>query len=191
KRHSEQEQELPPVAIADRAEVQHRRGEAERVSDRDQVERRLRGVEVLPDVGQRDVRDGEVEVRHARDDDQREQDEPGPLRSGRRLLVAARLHVRTLTPTGARGPHPGRMNLLREIRSGSTKGPPVQAGSPFVDASRSWPAKYSSAFFVLVSCSPARSTPACERYARASAATLNISDGAHFVDSSMSIVLSG
>ena len=44
--HPEDEQQLAPVAVADRAEVEHRGGEAERVADRDEVERGLRGVEV-------------------------------------------------------------------------------------------------------------------------------------------------
>ena len=41
----EQQHQLAAVAVAERAEVEHRGGEPERVADRDQVERRLRGVE--------------------------------------------------------------------------------------------------------------------------------------------------
>jgi hypothetical protein len=50
------------------------------------VERRLAGVEVLADVGQGDVGDGEVEVCHGGDQDQRAKDEAG-------ALGAARLHL--------------------------------------------------------------------------------------------------
>ena len=41
--------QLAAVAVAERAEPEHRAGEAERVADRDQVEGRLAGVEVLAD----------------------------------------------------------------------------------------------------------------------------------------------
>ena len=51
--------------------------------------------------------------------------------------------------------------------------------------------KYSSAFFVLVSCSPVSSMPFSVRNALVSAATWNASEGAHFVDSSRIIELSG
>ena len=54
---SQQQHHLAPVAVAQRAEVEHRRGEAERVADRDQVEPRLPGVEGLADVRQGDVGD--------------------------------------------------------------------------------------------------------------------------------------
>src|SRR5262245_7950575 len=51
--------------------------------------------------------------------------------------------------------------------------------------------KYSSAFFVFISCSPWRSMPALARKLRVSAATLNVSVGAHFVDNSRIVELSG
>jgi len=51
--------------------------------------------------------------------------------------------------------------------------------------------KNSSAFFVFVSCSPERSMSRCVRNALASAPTWNASEGAHFVDSSRIIELSG
>ena len=46
-------------------------------------ERRLRRVERLADVGQRDVGDRQVQVGDGRDEDQGDQDEPGPRRRGR------------------------------------------------------------------------------------------------------------
>ena len=67
----EQQHHLAPVAIAERAQVEHGRGEAERVADGHQVELRLRGVERLADVGERHVGDGEVEVGDGRHEDQR------------------------------------------------------------------------------------------------------------------------
>jgi hypothetical protein len=84
--HAEQQHHLAPVTITERAEVEHRCRQAERVADRDQVERRLAGVEVLADVGQGDVGDGEVEVCNRRDQDQRAEDESC-------ALGAARLHL--------------------------------------------------------------------------------------------------
>ena len=42
---------LAAVAVTERAEIQHRGGEAERVADRDQVQRGLRGVECMPMSG--------------------------------------------------------------------------------------------------------------------------------------------
>ena len=51
--------------------------------------------------------------------------------------------------------------------------------------------KNSSAFLVFVSCSPERSIPCPVRKALVSAAIWKASEGAHFVDSSRSIELSG
>ena len=84
-RHAQQQHHLAPVAVAERAEVEDRGGEPERVADGDQVERRLAGVEGLADVRQGDVGDREVEVGDRGDQDQRREDEPG-------ALGAARLH---------------------------------------------------------------------------------------------------
>ena len=61
---------LAPVAVAERAEPQHRACQAERVADGDQVEHRLARVEVLADRRQRDVGHREVQVRDRRDQDQ-------------------------------------------------------------------------------------------------------------------------
>ncbi len=77
--HAEHDHQLAAVAITERAEPEHRRREAERVPHGDQVERRLRGVERLADIGQCDVRDRQIEVGDPRDDDQREEDELRPL----------------------------------------------------------------------------------------------------------------
>ena len=71
----EDQHQLAPVAIADRAEVEHRGGEAQGVADRDQIERRLARVELLGDRRQGDVRNREVQVRNRRDEDQRGEDE--------------------------------------------------------------------------------------------------------------------
>ena len=80
-RDSEQQHHLAPVAVAEGTEVQHRRGEPERVADRDQIERGLRGVERLADIGKRDVGDREVQVRDRGYEDQRQQHELRPRRS--------------------------------------------------------------------------------------------------------------
>ena len=107
---------LAPVAVAQRAEVQHRGGEPQREADRDQVERGLRGVEGLADVGQGDVGDRQVEVRDGRDQDQREQDQPGApgsargrlgpacagVRAAAAYLVAHRCHATALILDGLR-----------------------------------------------------------------------------------------
>ena len=88
---AEQEHELSAVAVADRAEVEDRRGEPERVADGDEVERHLAGVEVQRDVGQRDVGDREVEVRDSGDEDQRDEDDAGAVGRGRFVVSHARI----------------------------------------------------------------------------------------------------
>ena len=95
--HPQHQHHLAPVAVAERAEVEDRGRQPERVPDRDQVERRLAGVEGLADVGQGDVGDGEVEVGDGGDQDQRREDEAG-------ALGAARLHRRA-NLSGVDGPH--------------------------------------------------------------------------------------
>ncbi len=92
------EHHLAPVPVAEGAEVEDRRREAERVPDRDQVERRLRRVERLADVGERDVRDREVQVGDRGDEDQRDQDQRAALRRMVRLCPAG---------LPRRGPAPG------------------------------------------------------------------------------------
>ena len=83
--HPEHEQELAPVPVADRAQVEDGRGQPERVAHGDEVECGLGGVERAPDRGQRDVRDGQVEVRHGGDRDQRHEHQTGAFRRlGRR-----------------------------------------------------------------------------------------------------------
>jgi len=77
--HPENQQELPPVAIADCAEVQNRRSQAQRVADRDEVELGLGRIEVLPDRRQGDVRDGKTQVCDGRNCDQRAKDEARSL----------------------------------------------------------------------------------------------------------------
>ena len=82
-RRAEEQHQLAPVAVAESAEVEHRRGETERVADCDQVERRLRGVERLADRGQGDVGDSQVQVGDRRDQDQRNEYETRTLRGCR------------------------------------------------------------------------------------------------------------
>ena len=121
--HAEDDHELAAVAVAERAEPEHGGGEAERVADRDEVQRRLRRVERLADVGQRDVRDREVEVRDRGDQDQRDKHEARPLRCrpglGRMLRGCAhpRLGLPRRSPSGS----PLRPNFLR-ARVGETRG---------------------------------------------------------------------
>ena len=59
--------------------IEHRRREAERVADRDQVQRDLRRVERLADRRQRDVRRSS-QVRDRRDEDQRDEDDARAVR---------------------------------------------------------------------------------------------------------------
>ena len=81
--HAEDQHHLAAIPVAERAEPQHRRGEPERVADGDQVERGLRRVERLPDVGQRDVGDREVQVRDRGHEDERQEHEGRSARRGR------------------------------------------------------------------------------------------------------------
>jgi hypothetical protein len=76
---------MPAVPVAESAEPENGARQPERIADCDQVERGLRRVEVLADVRQRHVRDRQVQVRDPGDDDQRGEDEPGPLWSLRGL----------------------------------------------------------------------------------------------------------
>ena len=83
--HSEHEQELAPVAVADRPQPENGRREPERIADRDQVERRLGRVEGRADRRQGDVGHREIEVGDRRDEDQRDENEPSPFGRHRRL----------------------------------------------------------------------------------------------------------
>ncbi len=101
--HAEDQHHLAAVPVAQRTEVEHRRGQTERVADRDQVEGGLRRVERLADVGQGDVGDREVEVGDRGDEDQREEDER-PLRRCA-VVLAPRIRRRHgANPTGGRHP---------------------------------------------------------------------------------------
>src|SRR6185312_8119917 len=94
--------QLPAVAIPERSEPEHRAGEAERVADGDEVERRLARVEVRADRGESDVRDRQVQVRDPCDKDQRREDEPCSARRGRRSTFTSwAAHEITLIPTHA------------------------------------------------------------------------------------------
>ena len=83
--HSEHEQKLAPVAVADRPQPEDGRRKPQRIADRDQVERRLGRVERRADRRQGDVGDREVEVGDRRNEDQRDENEPRPFGSRRRL----------------------------------------------------------------------------------------------------------
>ena len=61
-RQAEEQHHLAAVAVAERAEPEHRAGQAQRVPHRDQVELRLRGVEGRADGWQRDIRHGQRQV---------------------------------------------------------------------------------------------------------------------------------
>ena len=82
-RRADDQEELASVAIADRAEIEHRGGEAERVADCDQVERGLAGVELGGDRRQGDVRHRQVQVRDRGDEDERDEDETRAVRGFR------------------------------------------------------------------------------------------------------------
>lgn len=80
---AEEQQQLAPVTVADRTQIEHRCGQAEGVPHGDQVQCGLGRVEGLPDRGQGHVGHRQVQVGHRRNDDQGRQDE----RRARRCLV--------------------------------------------------------------------------------------------------------
>ena len=129
-RRAQQQHQLAPVAIAQRAEVEHRGGQPERVADRHEVERGLARVERLADVRQRHVGHGEVQVRHRRHQDERDKHELRPCRHGRCLRCGRhRGHARP-APPGANHPvgvmagQIGRSRIAsRPIAASSTKRP--------------------------------------------------------------------
>jgi hypothetical protein len=84
-RRAQDQHQLASVAVAEGAEVEHRRGEPQRIPDGDQIERRLAGVERLADVRQCDVGDGQVEIGNGRNQDERDEDEARPRWRGRGL----------------------------------------------------------------------------------------------------------
>ena len=69
-RGAEHQHHLAAVAVAEGTEPQHRRGQAERVADGDDVEPRLGGVEGGADVGEGHVGHREVQVGDGGDEDQ-------------------------------------------------------------------------------------------------------------------------
>ena len=79
---AQDQHQLAPVAVAQGAEPQDGGGQTQRVADGHQVQRRLRRIERLADVGQRDVRDGQVQVGDRGHEDEREEDESRLLRTG-------------------------------------------------------------------------------------------------------------
>ena len=108
-RRAEEQHQLAPVAVAERAEVEHRRGETERVADCDQVERGLRGVERLADRGQGDVGDSQVQVGDRRDQDQRDEYETRTLRGCRSRYLCHGWSISTRVVTE---PRPQRMKRV-------------------------------------------------------------------------------
>jgi hypothetical protein len=78
-RRADQQHRLASVPVAQGPEVQDRAGKAERVADRDQVERGLRRVESSADRRQRNVGNGQVQVGDRRDQDQRGEDDALPV----------------------------------------------------------------------------------------------------------------
>ena len=86
-----EEHQLSAVAVAKRAEPQHRRRETERVADGHEVELDLGGVERLADRGQCHIRDRQVQVGDCRNENQRNKDELCTRRAGPfHLLVGSR-----------------------------------------------------------------------------------------------------
>ena len=137
-RHPQQQHRLAAVAVADRAQVEDRGRQPERVPDRDQVDDRLAGVEVLADVRQGDVGDREVEVGDAGDDDQRRR---GPARRAWRLLDSdarpPRPRARCRSARGcaaasrrpcSRSPRPRGCGRRRPPAAASPRSPPAAPG---------------------------------------------------------------
>ena len=71
--HAQHEHPLAPVAVADRPEVEDRTGEPKAEPNAHQIELDLRSLELQADLGQRHVGDGQVEVGHSGDRDERKQ----------------------------------------------------------------------------------------------------------------------
>ena len=132
-RRADDQHELAPVPVPQRTEVEHRCGEAERIAHGDQVQGRLRRVERRADRRQRDVGDGQVQVRDRRDQDQREQDQPAAFRCRGRADRARRRRGRAGV---AHGPPSGASFTAsgRRTRSGGTRGLPVGPGPGSPDA---------------------------------------------------------
>jgi hypothetical protein len=83
---AQDQHELASVAVADRSEVEHRRGEAQGIADRDQIERRLPGIELLGNRRKRDIGHGQVEVGDGRYQDERDEDKPRTVGARRRAV---------------------------------------------------------------------------------------------------------
>ena len=98
--HAEDEHELPPIAIPECAEPEHRRGQTERIADGNEIEGGLRRAERRADVREGDIRYRQVQVGDGRDEDQGQQDKPGLL--GRLTCVChvIPLSVRTIDRRG-------------------------------------------------------------------------------------------
>src|SRR5204862_4305403 len=101
--HAEQQHALAPVAVPDGSEIEDRGGKAQRVADRDQIERGLAGVEGPADVRQGDVGDRQVEVGDGGDEDQREEDEAGAFGARRRHLLCGTYLSLTAVTRGTGG----------------------------------------------------------------------------------------
>ena len=80
---ADQQHRLAPVAVSQRAEVQHRARESKRVPNRDQVQRGLRGLEGGADRWKSDVGHRQVQVGDGGDQDQRDENQRAVLGDGR------------------------------------------------------------------------------------------------------------
>ena len=130
---AQDQHQLAAVAVAQGAEPQDGGGQTERVADGHQVQRRLRRIERLADVGQRDVRDGQVQVGDRGDEDEREEDEPRLLRTGPGVRGCGRGRRRSCDRAGHE-------DLLgRRGSSPHDTGPGCRSGRSFCAARRrSW-----------------------------------------------------
>ncbi len=95
-RHATDQHQLTPVAVTERAQIEHRGGKPERVAHGHEVERRLPRIERLADVRQRDVSHRQVEVGDRRYQDERDEDEPRTLGCGRGVSGRGRRHASML-----------------------------------------------------------------------------------------------
>ena len=113
--HAEDQHHLAAVAVAERAEVEHRGGQAERVADGDQVERRLRRVEApCRSSGRATLATDEVQVGDGGDEDQRQQ-HPARLGGLRRFLRGRGSHRASIAVGAAARRRPLGMKCARTI----------------------------------------------------------------------------
>ncbi len=132
-RRAEHEHQLASIAVAERAEVEHRGGEPERVADRDQVEPGLGGVERLADVGQRDVGHRQVQVRDGGHRDQRREHGSGMVGGFSR---GRRSHGRPAALAGLGRPWPGHLAGMSECDAKGSSSSSSPIAQPRLGAAR-------------------------------------------------------